>query len=110
MKIRIIDNTKQPLWRDPSQSEIEQFLNLKRFDSFKKKSEELIAKYSKSGFHYQWLLEHSNFGDVLSYDRLILIVSSEEFGEENRIFSEKEYHNYSKYKRITKYIDKLFEN
>ena len=67
----------------PSQADIQYFLS--RYDGFKKESGELIAEYSKPGFHYQWIMEHSSFSDPEDYNRLILICLSDEFGEEKRI-------------------------
>ena len=68
----------------PSTSDVNYFLN--RYEGFKKESSELIAKYSKPGFSYQWIIEHSIFSDPgPDYNKLILICSSDEFGEEKRI-------------------------
>lgn len=68
----------------PSQSDVNYFLN--RYEGFKKQAETLIQKYSKKGFHYKWIIEHSSFSDPgPDYNELILICSSDEFGEEKRI-------------------------
>ncbi len=70
--------------QNPTTSEVNYFLN--RYDGFKKESGELIAKYSKPGMHYQWLLEQSNFNDPgEDYNKIILVCGSAEFGEEKRI-------------------------
>ena len=69
---------------NPTQSDINYFLN--RYDGFKKQANELIQKYSKTGFHYKWVLEHSSFKDPgPDYNELHLICSSDEFGVEKRI-------------------------
>jgi hypothetical protein len=68
---------------NPSVSDVKYFLN--RYDGFKKEAESLIEKYTKPGFHYKWLLEHSLFSDHEEYNKLILICMSDEFGEEKRI-------------------------
>jgi hypothetical protein len=68
----------------PSQSDVSYFL--KRYEGFKKQAEELIQKYSKEGFNYKWVIEHSSFSDPgPDYNRLILICSSDKLGEEKRI-------------------------
>jgi len=69
--------------KNPSTFDINYFLN--RYDGFKKETGELIAKYSKPGHYYQWILEQSSFSDPgEDYNKLILVCGTTEHGEEKR--------------------------
>ena len=67
----------------PTEWDINYFLS--NYSGFKKETEEFIKEFSKEGFTYKWIIEHSSFTDHQDYNKLILIGSSNEAGEIKRI-------------------------